>query len=161
MPDWTDTPYRMTDWHLIWVWSWRCGCLVTWFCYQLIAKPGNMTAESPWLNPYCFCFVYVFFSPLNQSLKHWYETTAVRLTPFIHRVPIQLTIYAYACMCNMMTFCHGNVFCIIRPLLWEFQKGCLLMQGLDALVVLFCFVLHFCGFFRGGVGWDCCYRTSC
>ena len=22
----------------------RCGCLVTWFCYQLIAKPGNKTA---------------------------------------------------------------------------------------------------------------------
>ena len=28
----------------IWVRSWNCGCLVTWFCYQLIAKPGNKTA---------------------------------------------------------------------------------------------------------------------
>ena len=25
----------------IWVESWKCGCIVTWFCYQLIAKPGN------------------------------------------------------------------------------------------------------------------------
>ena len=26
---------------LIWVRSRRCACLVTWFCYHLIAKPGN------------------------------------------------------------------------------------------------------------------------
>ena len=25
----------------IWVRSQRCGCLVTWFCYQMIAKPGR------------------------------------------------------------------------------------------------------------------------
>ena len=28
----------------IWVKSRKCGCLVTWFCYHLIAKPGNKTA---------------------------------------------------------------------------------------------------------------------
>ena len=32
--------------------SWRCGCLLTWFCYQLIAKPGNKTAAPPWPDPY-------------------------------------------------------------------------------------------------------------
>ena len=36
----------------IWVRSWNCGCLVTWFCYQLIAKPGNKTASVSWPNPY-------------------------------------------------------------------------------------------------------------
>ena len=30
----------------IWVRSQRCDSLVTWFCYQLIAKPGNKTATS-------------------------------------------------------------------------------------------------------------------
>ena len=35
----------------IWVRSWRCGCLVTWFCYHLIAKPGNKTTELAWPNP--------------------------------------------------------------------------------------------------------------
>ena len=30
--------------HIIWVRSWNCGCLIAWFCYQLIAKPGNKTA---------------------------------------------------------------------------------------------------------------------
>ena len=36
----------------IWVRSRNCGCLVTWFCYQLIAKPGNKTATVPWPDPY-------------------------------------------------------------------------------------------------------------
>ena len=36
-----------------WVKSCRCGCLVTWFCYQLIAKPGNKTAALSWPDPYC------------------------------------------------------------------------------------------------------------
>ena len=30
----------------------RCSCLVIWFCYQLIAKPGNKTAELSWPDPY-------------------------------------------------------------------------------------------------------------
>ena len=36
----------------IWVRSRNCGCLVTWFCYQLIAKPGNKTAAVPWPDPF-------------------------------------------------------------------------------------------------------------
>ena len=35
----------------IWVRSSNCGCLVTWFCYQLIAKPGNNTATISWPDP--------------------------------------------------------------------------------------------------------------
>ena len=37
---------------VIWVRPWNCGCLVTWFCYQLIAKPGNKSATVPWPDPY-------------------------------------------------------------------------------------------------------------
>ena len=36
----TDNPSQI----YLWVRSRNCGCLVTWFCYQLIAKPGNKTA---------------------------------------------------------------------------------------------------------------------
>ena len=36
----------------IWVRSRNCGCLVTWFCYQLIAKPGIKTAAVSWPDPY-------------------------------------------------------------------------------------------------------------
>ena len=38
--------------HIHMVRSWRCGCLVTWFCYQMIAKPGNKTAAPSWVDPY-------------------------------------------------------------------------------------------------------------
>ena len=38
--------------NIIWVRSRNCGCLVTWFCYQLIAKPGNKTAAVSWPDPY-------------------------------------------------------------------------------------------------------------
>ena len=30
---------------IIWVGSWRCGCLVAWFCYQMIAKPGTVDSR--------------------------------------------------------------------------------------------------------------------
>ena len=36
----------------IWVRSRRCGCLVTLFCYQLIATPGNKTAAPSWPDPF-------------------------------------------------------------------------------------------------------------
>ena len=42
----------ITLYDMIWVGSWRCDCLVTWFCYQKIAKPGNKTATLPWPDPY-------------------------------------------------------------------------------------------------------------
>ena len=32
--------------------SWRCGWLVTWFCYHLIAKLGDKTATPSWPEPY-------------------------------------------------------------------------------------------------------------
>ena len=40
-----------------WVRSRNCGCLVTWFCYQLIAKPGNKTAAVPWPDPHILVIV--------------------------------------------------------------------------------------------------------
>ena len=43
--------YHMKHECTIWVRSWNCGCLVTWFCYQLIAKPGNKTAAVSWPDP--------------------------------------------------------------------------------------------------------------
>ena len=34
-----------------WVRTRNCGCLVTWFCYHLIAKPGNKTDAVSWPDP--------------------------------------------------------------------------------------------------------------
>ena len=36
----------------IWVSSRWCDCLVTKFCYQMIAKPGNKTDTPLWTDPY-------------------------------------------------------------------------------------------------------------
>ena len=55
--------------NIIWVRSRNCGCLVTWFCYQLIAKPGNKTAAVSWPDPFALTYVWQgiqFFS--NQQL---------------------------------------------------------------------------------------------
>ena len=38
----------------IWVRLWMCACLVTWFCYQMIAKPGNRTSPSSCPDPFAF-----------------------------------------------------------------------------------------------------------
>ena len=43
----------------IWVRSRNYGCLVTWFCYQLIAKPGNKTVAVSWPDPYNHIFHYI------------------------------------------------------------------------------------------------------
>ena len=51
---------------LIWARSQRCGCLVTWFCYQLIAKPTKKIAALLWPDPY---------SPVNINIEYWYPTT--------------------------------------------------------------------------------------
>ena len=44
-------------WKCTWVRSWNCGCFVTWFCYQLIAKPGNKTAAVPWRHTLAFLII--------------------------------------------------------------------------------------------------------
>ena len=52
----------------VWVRSRRCGCLVTLFCYQMIAKPGNKTAAPLWSDPYIDGFVQDCSISL---LMHW------------------------------------------------------------------------------------------
>ena len=55
---------------LIWIRSRNCGCLVTWFCYQLIAKPGNKTAAVPWPDPYTVWYsqiIHLFIASLGPG----------------------------------------------------------------------------------------------
>ena len=67
-----------------WVRSRNFGCLVTWFCYQLIAKPGNKTAAVPWPDLYIYTsfslmtIAFLWFGIVNTStftktlLYHWF-----------------------------------------------------------------------------------------
>ena len=60
----------------IWVRSRNCGCLVTWFCYQLIAIPGNKTATVSWPDPYTRVWIYVIRS---FSLNHAFARCIYRI----------------------------------------------------------------------------------
>ena len=51
----------------IWVRSWNWGCLVTWFCYQMIAKPGNKTASASWPDPHEYECIIILTLPINCS----------------------------------------------------------------------------------------------
>ena len=55
----------------LWVRSRNCGCLVTWFCYQLIAKPGNKTAAVSWPDPYIDAKIY------NPHVSFQYEKSGM------------------------------------------------------------------------------------
>ena len=50
----------------IWVRSQRWASLVTWFCYHLIAKPGNKTGAPLWPDPYLH---FPHFSKLRWCCK--------------------------------------------------------------------------------------------
>ena len=62
---WDEAMPHPVEWHesnskndiYIWVRSRNCGCLVTWFCYHLIAKPGNKTATVLWPDPYIYIYI--------------------------------------------------------------------------------------------------------
>ena len=62
IPNWKMcfTPFTQMGWVME-----VCGCLVTWFCYQLIAKPGNKTATPPWPRPKYF-FLKDIYTPRNE-----------------------------------------------------------------------------------------------
>ena len=60
--------YLNVDW--IWVRSQKYVSLVAWFCYQLIAKPGNKTATPSWPDPY-----YLWISIMNFITQLFQATT--------------------------------------------------------------------------------------
>ena len=85
--------------YMIWVGSRKCCCLVTWFCYQLIAKPGNKTALPSWLDPYPF--------GTHLELKS-HEIS------FVHNICFNCPI--------ILTFCtqHSSDICITGVLMQNF-----------------------------------------
>ena len=64
-------------WAFIWVRS-QSSCLVTWFCYQLVAKPGNKTAAPSWRDSYIlFKFVKSLIRHLGLAIGNvrWFSST--------------------------------------------------------------------------------------
>ena len=72
----------------IWVRSRNCGCLVTWFCYQLIAKPGNKTAAVSWSDPYAYALplrhrAYEYNAQLVRIRNQWHPPSVSCFTPYV------------------------------------------------------------------------------
>ena len=73
--------------------SWRCSCLVTWFCYQLIAKPGNKTDAPWWPDHYAasttgiisIMLTWRFMNMIHNRLISSYKVNII-LNDFIHKL---------------------------------------------------------------------------
>ena len=63
----------------IWLRSRNCGCLVTWFCYQLIAKPGNKTAAVSWPDLYIYIYIY-----RHTHIYKWITSQLPRIMRQVH-----------------------------------------------------------------------------
>ena len=102
-----------------WIRSWSWGYLVTWFCYQLIAKPGNNIATPPWPEPYiytyiCVCVYLLADLPLTSKTKmatvtlgnklkiNWFNRTSVFW-------PVLLYIYQIIIICRYFIFCWWKI----------------------------------------------------
>ena len=63
----------------VWVRSRNCVYLVTWFCYQSIAKPGKKTATVSWPDPYDYganrAHYHNFVFPNQQFWDELWEKT--------------------------------------------------------------------------------------
>ena len=100
----------------IWVRSRNCGCLVTWFCHQLIAKPGNKTAAVSWPDPYML---------LKSVLVALYDG----LLPIFTKPSLEV----------MLTYCHWVHYDIVQSNFCQnqdFFKQTVLIQTIS-LILLF------------------------
>ena len=84
-----------------WVRSPKYDCLVTWFCYQLIAKPGNNTA---------------FFRDLTHIMYH----DAYTITYALHIVFLRI-------LQSLMDFCEHCRLCYQSPM--EFCEHCIYLYS--------------------------------
>ena len=86
----------------IWGRSGRCSCLVTWFCYHLVAKPGKKTAAPSWPDPYP-----IWTGPLfnKKTLLYWYGDSHYRsvMVVGLSKVYIGDFIYPSDAVCSVKT----------------------------------------------------------
>ena len=122
---------------IIWVRSRNCGCLVTWFCYQLIAKPGNKTATVSWPDPYTLPPTHVNERSITakshkRQLFVQQLILANGIIEALHYQPFVRSNHGWHIWCNndyvrqvpntlyMMTSSNGNIFRVIGHLCGKF-----------------------------------------
>ena len=105
-----------STWISIWVWSRRGTCLVTWFCYQKIAKPGNKTGPPSWPYPHhqwvCAKFSYLLTILLINLIQR-HQSLMSNVTTFFH-----IHVYNQGLYSSYTTTCDGEgvrLHCPMRP----------------------------------------------
>ena len=93
-----------------WVKSWSCGSLVTWFCYQLLAKPGNTTAAPSWPEPFYKMFTQ---SALYQHIEIYLSLPAYNKTwhhqwSLASRSPVPLWLVGPLPPASHALYVHGT-----------------------------------------------------
>ena len=101
----------------IWVRSRNCGCLVTWFSYQLIAKPGNKTATVSWPDPYAVPPLMTKFTPCWLSVFSFF--TSLTCLPWTKWPPFRRRYL-------QMHFREWKVYCILIKFSLKFVPKCLI-----------------------------------
>ena len=102
--------YCLASWQkiLIWVRSWRCSRLVTWFCYHLIAKPGNKTGTPSWPDSYVCIYIEI---PLKFVAKDLIHSKSALVEVMFWRILTVLKQQCTACKCCLtLQSSHVRVF---------------------------------------------------
>ena len=121
----------------IWVRSGMCACLFTWFCYHLIAKPGNKPGTPSWPDPYpdfeVICHACLWPSWLmtaglksNTSLVFWH---LAKLVPISIWSQLELTHWGLDKMAPILQTTFSNAFSWMKIYeLWLKFNTCLFLR---------------------------------
>ena len=87
----------------------KLWCLVTWFCYQLIAKPGNKTATVSWPDPYDTEWWYYFDGLVQERCNSSALAMEIHFSctkPLIHGgiIKYNVCMHIYICLSNTYDF---------------------------------------------------------
>ena len=88
--------------------SQRCACLATWFCYQMIVKPGNKTDPTSWPDPYTL-------KSSSPKIKQLYAPSIPQDFPFPN------SVYPLCPICSEFWYCPDTIWCITRVYLSSFS----------------------------------------
>ena len=90
----------------IWARSQNCGCLVTWFCYQLIAKPGNKTDAVSWPDLYT---LYIFLQEDSAGLTWEPLWMPIHFDVSLWRKPCSSDLSTNIKFTGLISVCHAVI----------------------------------------------------
>ena len=111
----------------MWVRSGRCGCLFTWFCYHLIAKPGNKTAAPSWPDP-----CHGTYDPLQNLNIKQLNLNKINLVNISSSIYLDDSYHGFQCY-----FKHFQAFLQENTLFSRQNWGSIISQGSSQIQTIF------------------------